>query len=129
MDADEKAIREVIRRWHEATAAGRVEDVLPLMHEDVVFLVAGKPPMRGRAAFEKGLRTLLAGHRIHSSGDVVEVEVAGDLAYTLTRLAISVTPLQGGKANAYAANALSIFRRQPDGRWVMVRDANLIAPS
>lgn len=128
MDADEKSIRAVIARWHEATAAGRVEDVLPLMDEDVVFLVAGKPPMQGRAAFEKGLRTLLSGHTIRSTGDVQEVEVSGDLAYSRTKLAITVTPRDGGKPNSYSANALSVFRRQADGRWVLVRDANLLAP-
>lgn len=128
MDADEKAIRAVIARWHEATAAGRVEDVLPLMDENVVFLVAGKPPMQGRAAFERGLRTLLSGHTIRSTGDVQEVEVSGDLAYSRTKLAITVTPRDGGKPNSYSANALSVFRRQADGRWVLVRDANLLAP-
>lgn len=128
MNADEKAIRGVIARWHEATAAGKVEDVLPLMHEDVVFLVAGKAPMKGRAAFEKGLRSLLAGHTIRSSGDVQEVEVSGDLAYARTNLSITVTPLVGGKPNSYSANALSIFRKQSDGHWVLVRDANLLAP-
>ena len=128
MDKDEKAIRGVIARWHEATAAGKVDEVLPLMDEDVIFLVAGKPPMKGRAAFEKGLRSLLAGHTIRSSGDVQEVEVSGDLAYARTNLGITVTPLAGGKPNSYSANALSIFRRQSGGNWVLVRDANLLAP-
>ena len=128
MDKDEMAIRGVIARWHEATAAGKVEEVLPLMDENVVFLVAGKPPMKGRAAFEKGLRSLLAGHAIRSSGDVQEVEVSGDLAYARTSLSITVTPLAGGKPNSYSANALSIFRRQSGGNWVLVRDANLPAP-
>jgi hypothetical protein len=47
------------------------------MGENVIFLVAGKAPMQGRAAFERGLRLLLAGHALHSSGDVLEVEVSG----------------------------------------------------
>jgi len=128
MDADEKAIRGVIARWHEATAAGKVEEVLPLMDENVVFLVAEKPPMQGRAAFEKGLRTLLAGHTIRSTGDVQEVAVSGDLAYARTKLAITVTPRDGGKPNSYSANALSVFRRQAGNHWVLVRDANLRAP-
>ena len=127
MNADEKAIRGVIQRWHDATAAGKVEEVLPLMDEDVVFLVAGKPPMKGRAAFEKGLRSLLAGHTIRSSGDVQEVEVSGDLAYARTNLSITVTPLAGGQPNSYSANALSVFRKQSGGNWVLVRDANLRA--
>jgi uncharacterized protein (TIGR02246 family) len=46
---DEKAIRSVIARWHDATAAGDVESILELMSEDIVFIVAGNEPMRGRS--------------------------------------------------------------------------------
>ena len=34
-----------------ASAAGDVERVLGLMAEDVVFLLPGQPPMRGRETF------------------------------------------------------------------------------
>ena len=81
MDTDEQAIRDLVAQWHRATAAGDVDTVLGLMSEDVVFLVAGKPPMEGRSTFEKGLRSLLKSHRIDSSGEVQECVVAGDLAY------------------------------------------------
>ena len=64
MHPDERAIRDLIALWHRATAAGDVETVFDLMTEDVVFLVAGQPPMKGRAAFERGLRGLLAKHRV-----------------------------------------------------------------
>jgi uncharacterized protein (TIGR02246 family) len=77
MNADEQAIRNLIAQWHRASAAGDVQTVLGLMSEDVVFLVAGKPPMKGRGSFEKGLRGLLESHRIESSGEVREVQVSG----------------------------------------------------
>ena len=127
MAADEEAIRALIARWHRATAAGDVDAILPLMAEDVVFLVAGQPPMRGRRTFDKALRTLLASHRIRSTGDVQEVVVSGDLAYCWTVLNVEMTPLAGGSSVRRSGSALSILRRQPCDAWVMVRDANLLA--
>ena len=59
MNSDEQAIRNLIARWHSATAADDVETVLSLMAEDAVFLVLGQPPMREQATFERGLRELL----------------------------------------------------------------------
>ena len=125
---DEQAIRDVVTLWHRATGAGDVGTVLTLMAEDLVFLVAGQPPMRGRASFERGLRSLLSQHRIESTGDVQEVEVSGDLAYCWARLSVRVIPLAGGDASVRAGSALSIFKKQPNGSWILVRDANLLSP-
>jgi uncharacterized protein (TIGR02246 family) len=129
MNADEKAIRDVIARWHRATGAGDVDTILGFMAEDAVFLVAGQPPMKGRAAFERGLRQVLAEHRVESSGEVQEVEVSGDLAYSWTHLTVKVIPRKGGNAMVRSGSALSVFRKQPNGSWVLTRDANLLAPA
>ena len=129
MDGDERAIRDVVERWHRATEAGDVDAVLDLMVEDVVFLVAGHAPMRGRGAFEQGLRTLLATHRIESSGNVREVVASGDLAYCWTELDVSIHPRAGGEAVMRSGSALTILRRQADGAWRVVRDANLLPPA
>jgi uncharacterized protein (TIGR02246 family) len=129
VSTDEQAIRNLIALWHKATAAGDVETVLGLMAEDVVFLVAGHPPMRGRNAFEQGLRDLLSQHRIESTGEVQEVRISGDLAYSWTRLTVRVVPISGGNPSVRNGSALSILRRQPGGSWVVARDANLLAPA
>jgi len=128
MRADEQAIRDLVSLWHRATAAGDVDTVLRLMSEDVVFLVAGGAPMRGRSAFEAGLRALLATHRIESSGQVQEVDVSGDLAYCWTELTVRIVPRSGGGAPTRCGPALSVLRRQPGGAWVVIRDANLLPP-
>ena len=83
--------------------------------------------MRGRAAFEQGLRTLLAQHQIESTGEIQEVEVSGDLAYAWSMLTVRIVPLAGGNATIRTGNALSILRKQGDGSWVVVRDANLLS--
>jgi uncharacterized protein (TIGR02246 family) len=128
MNQDEEAIREVIARWHRATADGDVDTVLGLMAEDVVFLVPGKPPLRGRASFEKGLRDLCKSVRIESRGNVQEIQVSQGLAYCWTLLTVRMTPIAGGKATERSGSSLSIFRKQTNGSWRLVRDANLLPP-
>jgi uncharacterized protein (TIGR02246 family) len=124
---DEQAIRTLLHIWHEATGAGDVARILPLMAEDVVFLGAGRAPMHGRRAFEQGLRTLLTHSRIDSRGDVREIVVCGDLAYCWSELSVKVTPIGEGATTDLAGPALSILRKR-DGAWTIVRDANMLAP-
>src|SRR5437868_5229695 len=127
MNTDEQAIRNLVSRWHRATAAGDIDTILTLMDEDAVFLVPGKPAMRGRSAFEQGLRALLAGHRVESTGDIQEIEVSGQLAYCWTHLTVRIVALAGGAdAPVRTGSTLSIFRKLPSGAWVLARDANLL---
>ena len=126
MSSDEADIRALIQRWHEATARGDVDAVLALMSEDVVFFVAGKEPMKGRSAFATGLRGLLRTHRIVSSGDVREVQVSGDLAFAVSLLQVRIIPNDAGNESVRSGHAMSVFRRQADGGWLLIRDANLL---
>ena len=127
MSADEQAIRDLVESWHRATASGDVDTVLKLMADDVVLLVAGHPPMRGRSSFERGLRGLLSQNRIDSMGEIEEIAVSGNLAYCWSALTVRVTPLAGGTATVRTGNALSILRKQSNGSWVVVRDANMLS--
>jgi uncharacterized protein (TIGR02246 family) len=128
MSTDEREIRDLIARWHSATAAGDIDKVLTLMADDAVFLVAGQPPLMGRAKFEIGLRKLLESHRIDSKGEIREIRVSAGLAYCWTCLTVSITPLAGGNANVRSGSVLSIFCKRSGGAWVLVRDANLLPP-
>lgn len=127
MTSDEKAIRDLVALWHRATAAGEVDTVLGLIAEDVVFLMAGESPMRGRHSFESGLRELFAHYRIESTYDIQEIEVSGNMAYCWTDLTVKVKPSTGGNSVVRVGSALSILRRQGNGSWVVVRDANMLS--
>src|SRR5437867_12470747 len=98
MSTEEQAIRDLVALWHTATAKGDVDALLGLMAEDVVFLVAGREPMRGRHAFEQSLRALLKQYRIESSGEIQEIEVSRSLAYSWASLKVRIIPLSGGAA-------------------------------
>jgi uncharacterized protein (TIGR02246 family) len=126
-EKDKRIIREVIATWMRASADGDLERVLSLMAEDVVFLVPGQPPMRGRDAFAAASRSMAGRVRFEGNSDIQEIHVTGDYAFCWSQLAVTATPLSGGDAVRRAGPVLSVFRREPDGRWVLLRDANHLA--
>src|SRR5881397_770674 len=95
MRNDEQAIRQLVATWLSASKAGDTEKVLSLMAEDVVFLVPGQPPMRGRAAFAAGQAGLQPFH-LDATSEIQEVKVLGEWAYLWTKLSVVVTPKKGG---------------------------------
>lgn len=128
LDQDEAAIRAVQSDWFQATASGDVVRLRALMTDDVVFLTPGRPPFgleEFLTGFEAGLRQV----RISCDGELEEVIVAGDVAFTRGRLAVAVAPLAGGPVKRLTGHTLSVFRRRADGKWVLARDANLLAPA
>ena len=57
MQNDEEEIRQLVATWMAATKNGDVKTVLELMSDDVVFLVAGQPPMIGKSGFAETAKT------------------------------------------------------------------------
>jgi uncharacterized protein (TIGR02246 family) len=125
--ADEQAIRDLVRTWLRASAAGELDQVLALMSDDVVFLTPGQKPF-GKEAFASAARASHGKVRIDAESAVQEVQVAGDLAFCRTRLSVAVAPAEGGETKRLTRHTLSVLRKQPDGRWLLVRDANLLTP-
>jgi uncharacterized protein (TIGR02246 family) len=124
VNQDEKEIRDLIATWMSASAAGDLETALGLMSEDVVFLLPGQAPMRGRAAYAERSK----GHakmKIGGSSEIQEIEVHGDFAYCWNQLTITVTP-EDGPAMRRSGPVLTVFRKESDGRWRLYRDANLL---
>ncbi|MFL5329263.1 MAG: YybH family protein [Gemmataceae bacterium] len=127
MGSDERAIREVHSTWIDAVNAGDLNRVLSLMADDVVFVNPGQAPF-GRDVFSANFS---AGHeqgRIHCISALEDVVVVGDVAYTLSRDSVSMTPHAGGEAMQFAGHRLTVYRKQPDGRWLLARDAHTVSP-
>lgn len=123
---DERAIRNLIASWLSASKAGDTETVLGLMSDDVVFLVCGRPPMRGKEEFAAS-QAALKDVEMNGTSEIQEVTVLGDWAYVWTHLTVDFRPRAGGAAQKRAGNTLSILRKH-DGKWLLVRDANMLAP-
>jgi uncharacterized protein (TIGR02246 family) len=124
MESDEQAIRDLIGKWMAATKAGDVETVLSLMDDDVVFMVPGREPF-GKEAFAVN-SAAMKGMKIDGSSEIQELRILGDWAWMRNRLRVTVTP-PNGKIMVRSGYTLTILRKKPDGRWLLSRDANLLA--
>ena len=127
MGPDERAIREVHSSWIDAVNAGDLARLLGLMADDVVFLNPGKAPF-GRDGFPAGFLAAHQRARIRCISELEEVVVVGEVAYTRSRDALSVTPRAGGKATQLAGHRITVYRKQPAGRWLLARDAHTLSP-
>ena len=125
VSTDEKAIRDLIATWLGASKAGDSDTVLSLMAEDVVFLQPGQLPMRGRSAFAAAQKAM-SDVDIDASSEIQEIRILGEWAYCWNRLSVVVTPRNGRASVKRAGDVLSVLQKQA-GRWVIVRDANMLA--
>ena len=126
MTTDEQAIRDWLDKWLRASAIGDSSIMLTLLADDVVFLVPGQPPI-GKKEFKAAWEGPMNGAKVESKADIEECIVTGDVACTRTRLAVAITTSDGAVSRA-RGYTLSLFRKQPDGRWLLARDANLLTP-
>ena len=129
MESDEQEIRQLVTAWMAATKSGDIDTVLSLMSEDVVFLLPGQAPMIGRSAFAAAAKAHAgqAAPQFDGTSQIQEIQVFGDWAFMWTKLTVVVTPPGGAAPMTRAGPTLSILKRQ-NGKWVLARDANLLAP-
>ena len=127
METDERAIREVHTTWIDAVNAGDLVRLLTLMTDDVVFLNPGRAPF-GREGFPAGFSNAHQQSRIRCISELEEVVVVGEVGYTRCRDSLSVTPRTGGAVTELGGHRITIYRKQPDGRWLLARDANTLSP-
>lgn len=124
--SDDRAIRHLMDAWLQATSAGDLQTVLTLMSDDAVFLVPGQPPMHGKRAFAEAFQAMVPVVRIEGTHETREIQVHGDIAWCWSYLSVTVTPRSGGQPSRRAGHTLSILRKEQEGNWVVIRDANLL---
>ncbi len=128
MQNDEEQIRQLVSTWMAATKSGDAETILSLISEDAIFLVTGQPVMRksdfaAAAAAQSGEDA----PQFDGECEIQEIKVLGDWAFMWAKLTVVVTPPDGGKTITRAGHTLSILKKE-NGKWVIARDANMLAP-
>ena len=124
MTDDERAIRELVATWMAASQTGDSDTVLGLMSDDVLFTVPGREPF-GKAEFAAAARGM-QGMQMEGASDIRELQVFGDVAILRNFIRMTMTP-NDGKPMRRAGYTMTVLRKQPDGRWLLWRDANLMA--
>lgn len=127
MQLGERDIRTLHSTWIDAVNAGDLAHLLTLMADDVVFLSPGQAPV-GRDGFSANFSAAHQQVRVRCGSELEEVVVVGEVAYTRSRDALSVTPRAGGETSQLAGHRITVYRKQLDGRWLLARDAHTVSP-
>jgi len=125
MTDDERAIRQLVDDWMEASRRGDTAALLDLMTDDMLFIVPGQEPF-GKQAFAAGSE---GGSDVEVDGtaEILELQVLGDWAFLRNRIQVTMTP-PDGEPQRMSGYTLSLLRKETDGRWRLARDANLVMP-
>ena len=124
MNEDERAIRELVDKWMEASRAGDTAAVLELMTDDVLFHVTGREPF-GKEEF-RATSEAMRDFKVDGRAAIKEIEVIGDTAWIRNHIDLTVTP-PGGEPMRRSGYTLTILKKTDDGRWRLFRDANLVS--
>jgi uncharacterized protein (TIGR02246 family) len=122
---DERQIRKLIEAWIAASNARNLPALMDMMTDDVVFMTPGRAPF-GKAEFAADSQRMKS-VTIDARAEVQEIEVFGPRATIRNHIQIELTSL-GQAPRRMSGYAMSILRKEADGRWRIARDANLVVP-
>jgi uncharacterized protein (TIGR02246 family) len=121
---DERAIRELVETWMEATLAGNTAAVIDLMADDVIFMTPGREPF-GKEEFRAQSESL-KGVKIDGRTKILELQILGDQAWIRNHIDLVMTP-DDGEPIRRSGHTLTILKKGAEGRWRLLRDANLVS--
>src|SRR5438094_7176764 len=87
--------------------------------------VSGRGPRADAQADYAAGQAALRDVAMEATSEIQEIKVVGDWACLWSRLSVVMTP-HGGASMTRAGDTLSILCKR-DGRWLLFRDANLLA--
>jgi uncharacterized protein (TIGR02246 family) len=94
-----------------------------LVAEHHIMMIPGRPELTGRAAIEASNAHLVESYTNVEIWKPAETVVAGDWAYQRGSFDITLTPKKEGvRPIRSVGKYIHIYQRQPDGRWLMIRD-------
>ena len=125
MTDDARQIRELVNSWIAASKAGDLPALMDMMTDDVLFMTPGRPPF-GKAEFAADSERM-KGVAIDARAEVQEIEVFGPRAYIRNHIKVELT-FPGQTPKRMSGYAMSVLRKETDGRWRIARDANLVTP-
>ena len=122
---DERQIRQLVDSWIAASKAHDLRALVGMMTDDVVFMTPGRAPF-GKAELGANVERT-KGVAIDARAAVQEIEVFGPRAYMRNRVRVELTS-PGQAPKRVSGYAMSVLRKEADGRWRIARDANLVMP-
>jgi uncharacterized protein (TIGR02246 family) len=121
--AERAALFSADKAWSEAASRKDVERVLSFWTDDATVYPPGQPAVVGKDALRRYVTEGfgLPGFAIGWQTSSFEVAASGDMAYGVGTNVVSMTDPQG-KAITERGRAVTVWRKEKDGRWRCVVD-------
>lgn len=122
-------ITEANTKWAAAMVAADVPAILANYADDGVMMQPGMPAVSGRAAIEEAMKGMVAAMKVDSASfTLTDLKVGGDMAVETGAFRMTMTPT-GGKPMNEVGKYVTVWQKQADGSWKVVRDiSNSDAP-
>ena len=119
-ESKREAAAAVMRRINRAWLDGRVEDLVPMVHPDIVMVFPGfAGRTQGREALLLGFRDFCENAKVHDFSDHdLQIDVAGDTAVVTFRYEM-VYERSGGRYRSTGRD-LWVFQNKGKAGWIAV---------
>jgi ketosteroid isomerase-like protein len=117
--ADKQKVSQVGEREIRALSAGNVDSNLAVLTADVVMMPPNQEVLTGSDAVRSWLREGHGQFTFDFRYTDSQVDIAGDWAIERYRGTGTITPKKGGRPIKERVKGIHIYRRQPDGSWLI----------
>lgn len=120
-EADVKSISDnsmkVVKAWNE----GDYEGFMKFIDEDAILLPQNAPNIEGIEAIKSLYSNSFKNFTFIVVESLDEINVFGDFGYTLGSWVGSMNPVDGSDPINFNNKVLAIYKKQPDGSWLIYR--------
>lgn len=128
--ADAEAVKTAFAAFNDAIAAKDQAAIKAQYASDAVMVIPGQAPFKGVDAIMADYQSFAgdAASKYVSGEETVTVSSAGDLAYGEVEYDATYTNPKTKAVETARRFNLSVYKKQPDGSWKVIRDINSDLP-
>lgn len=118
------AIEAANQKWAAAMLAGDMTGAMENYADDAVVMMPMMPAWNGRPAIESGMKEMMTMMKVNDAKpSTMDVMASGDLAIETGAVTMTTT-MKGAKPVTEVSKYLTIWKKQADGGWKIIRDIN-----
>jgi ketosteroid isomerase-like protein len=120
-EAEAKSISDVSMQVVESWNKGDYEGFMELIDDEAILLPQNAPSIVGIEAIKSLYSNSFENFTFIVKESIEEITVSGDYGYVLGNWVGSMNPVDGSDPINFNNKTLDIFKKQPDGSWLMYR--------